>query len=101
MRKDVSRRLLALSEGELAALTTAMRQLGVGSPGGAEALAIFHLLICDEWASGSLNEPPARIKVDEKNSLGTIEWTAVREAASRFPSQAHCSGGKHRNPVPR
>ena len=40
MRKYVSRRLLALSEGEIAALTAAMRHLGVGSQGGAEALAI-------------------------------------------------------------
>ena len=35
----------ALSEGEIAALTAAMRQLGVGTQGGAEALAIFHQLI--------------------------------------------------------
>ena len=37
--------LLALSEGVIAALTTAMRQLGVGSQSGAEALAIFRQLI--------------------------------------------------------
>ena len=48
---------------------TAMRQLGVGSQGGAEALAIFHQRIYDEWASGSLNAPLARIKVDEKKCL--------------------------------
>ena len=41
--KCVSRRLLALSEGEIAALTTSMRQIGVGIPGGAEALAICPL----------------------------------------------------------
>ena len=64
--KYVSRRLLALSEGEIAALVTAVRQLGVGSQGGAEALAIFHHLIYDEWASGSLDTPLVRIKVDEK-----------------------------------
>ena len=42
LRKHLSRRLLALSEGEIAALTAAMRQLGVGSQGEAEALARFH-----------------------------------------------------------
>ena len=42
LQKYVSRRLLALSEGEIAGLMTAVRQLGVGSQGGAEALAIFH-----------------------------------------------------------
>ena len=84
LRKYGSRRLLALSEGEIAALTTAMRQLGVGAQGGAEALAIFHQLFYDEWAEGSLTEPLARIKVDEKNCFGMIEWKAVREAASWF-----------------
>ena len=58
--------VLALGEGEIAALTTAMRQLGVGSQGGAEALAIFHQLIFDEWTSGTLVTPLVRIKVDEK-----------------------------------
>ena len=57
-----------------------MRQIGVGTPGGAEALAIFHQLICDEWMTGSLSEPLARIKVDEKNCFGMVEWEAVREA---------------------
>ena len=41
-RKTVSRRLLALNAGEMAALTTAIRQLGDGSQGGAKAFAIFH-----------------------------------------------------------
>ena len=67
LRKYVSRRLLALGEGEIAALATAMRQLGVGSQGGAQALAIFHELFHDDWAAGALTEPLARINVDEKN----------------------------------
>ena len=50
--------LQALNEGEIAALTAAMRQLGVGSQGGTEAL---------KWASRTLDTPLARIKVDEKN----------------------------------
>ena len=98
LQKYVSRLLLALSEGEIAALTTAMRQLGVGSQGGAEALAIFPQLLYDEWASGSLTEPLARIKVDENNSFGMIEWKAVREAVSRFlPKHTAAAGWKHRN----
>ena len=71
-------------KGEIAALTTAMPQLGVGSQGGAEALAIFHQLLCDEWMTGSLREPIASVKVDEKIFFGMIECKAVREAASRF-----------------
>ena len=47
LRKYVSRRLLALSEGEIGALTTSMRQIGVGTRGGAEAF-------------GHLSSTPAR-----------------------------------------
>ena len=70
LRTYVSRRLLALSEGEIGqaeigALTTGMRQLDVGSQGGAEAHAIFHQLTFDERTSGTLVAPLAKIKVDE------------------------------------
>ena len=84
LRKYVSRRLWALSEGEIAAFTTAVRQFGVGSQGGTGALAIFHQLLYDEWAAESLTEPRARIKVDAKNCFGMVEWRGVREAASRI-----------------
>ena len=57
LRKYVSRRLLALSKGEIATLTTAMRQLGVDSQGDAKALAILHQLLHDEVTEGSLTEP--------------------------------------------
>ena len=76
--------LLALSEEETAALTNSMRQIGLGTPGGAEALAIFYQLLYDEWMAGSLTGPLARMGVDEKNGFGMIDWQAVREAASRF-----------------
>ena len=98
LRKCVSRRLLALSEGEIAAPTTTMRQIQVGTPGGAEALATHHQLLYDEWMTGSLSGPLARIKVDEKNCFGMIEWQAVREAASRFlPKHTAAAAWKHRN----
>ena len=48
VRKCVSSRLLALSAEETASLMTAMRQIGVGAQGGAEALATFHQLVFDE-----------------------------------------------------
>ena len=50
----LSRLLLALSEGEVAALATSMRQIGMDTPSGAEALAIIHQLLYDEWTTGSL-----------------------------------------------
>ena len=78
LRKYVSRRLLALSEGEIAALTTSMPQIGVGTPRRAKALAIFRQLLYDEWMTGSLRGSLARIKVDDKNCFGMIEWQSVR-----------------------
>ena len=81
LRKCVSRRLLALSEGETAAFTTSMRQIGVGTPGGAEGLAMFHQLLHDEWMTGSLIGPLARIKVDEKKLL--LGWSNGRQRARR------------------
>ena len=69
LRKFVSGRLPALSEGEIAAFTAAMHQLGFGSQGGADAIAIFHQFIYNEWASGTLVTPLTRIKVDQKTVL--------------------------------
>ena len=85
LRKYVSQRLFALNEGEIAALTTSMRQIGVGTQGGAEAWAIFHQLIYDEWMTG-------------KNCLGMIERKAVREAAARFPP-THTAAAARRAPA--
>ena len=57
----------------------------------------FHQLIHDEWASGSQNTPLARIKVDEKNCFGMIEWNAVRKAAGHFlPKHVATAGWRHR-----
>ena len=75
-----------------------MRQLGVGTQGGAEALAIFHQVLYEELAEGSLTEPLVRIKVDEKNCIGMIEWKAVRVAASRLLlKHTAAAGWKHRS----
>ena len=68
-----------------------MRQIGVGTPSGAETLAIFHQLLHDECG------PLARIKCDEKNCFGMIEWQAVREAAPRFLPKHTAAAWKHRN----
>ena len=73
-----------------------MRQLGVGSQHGAEALAICHQLICDEWASGSLDTPLARIKVDENTVLeGLRLMQFVKERVTFFPKHAAAAGWKH------
>ena len=97
LRKYVSRRLLALSEGEIAARTAAMRQLGGESQGGAEALAIFHQLIFDELASGAFDTPLARTKMDERSCFVLFVWRAVRNSAISFrPKHAAVAGWKHR-----
>ena len=71
-----------------------MRQIGVGTPGGAEALATFHQLLYDEWMTGLLSGPLARIKVGGDGwwrgggCFGMIEWKAKHTAAAAW---------KHRN----
>ena len=45
---------------------------------------------------GSISAPLARIKGDEKNSFGTVELKAVREAASRFLTKHTAAAWKHR-----
>ena len=91
---DFLRRLFAPSEGEIAALTTTMRQLGVGSQGGAEALAIFHQLLHDELADRAacqshLPEP----KSTKKKLLRNDRVEGSARSSVPFSSQAHCSGG--------
>ena len=78
----VSRRLLKVNKADIERVTGAMRQLGVGTPGGAEALAIFQQCLHDLWRSGDVEAPFARIKIDEKNCFGMLEWPGVREATS-------------------
>eukprot|EP00973_Karenia_brevis_P032368 4461680-Karenia_brevis.AAC.1 len=56
LRKWVSKRLLMLNSSDAGRVMAAMRQLGVGTPGGAEALAIFQQLVHDLWQQG----PPQR-----------------------------------------
>ena len=80
MSKWVSKRLLKLNEADVGKVMHAMRQLGVGTPGGAEAPAIFEQLLYDLWKTKQLAKPLARVNVDEKNCFGMLEWFAVRQA---------------------
>ena len=98
-RTYVSRRLLSLSEGEIAALMTAMRQLGIGSQVGAEALAIFHqrdrgaeqgdvdgALECSlalEWwqPKHECALPPSRLQVTFHGLVSTTHWKNKRVEA--------------------
>eukprot|EP00973_Karenia_brevis_P009925 1340833-Karenia_brevis.AAC.1 len=89
LRQWVSRRLLLLSGGDITRVMTAMRQLGVGTPGGTEALAIFQQLLYELWKQGGLERPLARVKVDERNCFGMLEWPAVRAAAQLSLPRRH------------
>ena len=42
LRKWACRRLLQVAKPDIGRIMWAMRQLGVGAPGGAEALVLFH-----------------------------------------------------------
>ena len=89
LRKWAGRRLLSLNAADIACVTSAARQLGVGTPGGAEALAIFHQAVHHLWQSGQMQRPLARIKVDLKNCFGSLEWPSVRQAALQHLPRHH------------
>jgi hypothetical protein len=99
LRKYVSRRLLALSATDITRIMVSTRQLGVGTSGGAEALAIFHQLVYGEWIAGGLRGPLARIKIDEKNCFGMLEWGGIRKATRRgLPRHWAVTSWKHAQP---
>ena len=81
----------ALSEGEIAALTTSMRQLGVGSQGGAEALAKFHQFICAEWVPIPFGAA-GRNQSCLKNCSGMVKWNAAQQRVTFFPSTLRRGG---------
>ena len=67
LRKWTAKRLMAANHADIARVMAAMRQIGVGLPGGAEALAIFHKLLFGVWMAGRLPRAVARVKVDLTN----------------------------------
>ena len=86
LRKCISRQFLALRDGDIAALQ-----------GGAETLAVFHQPTFDEWITGSIAGPLPRIKVDETNCSGMIEWAAVRASTAHLLPKHTAVGWKHPN----
>ena len=80
LRRLTSKRLLTLQRADNGRLMHAMRQIGVGTPGGAEALAIIHQCLHEAWSAGELPRALARIKIDERNCYGRLEWPAIRAA---------------------
>ena len=96
MRKYVSRRLRSVNHQDEKKIMQAMRQIGVGTSGGAEALAIFHQVLYEVWQAGGLAKPLARVKIDEKNCFGSFEWDSVRKAAAEFhPKHMAAAAWKH------
>ena len=99
LRRFTSKRLLLLQRADSGRLMMAMRQVGVGIPGGAEAMAIFHQALHETWAAHQLPSAVARIKIDERNCFGLLEWDAIR-AASRASLPRHYAAAcwKHAEP---
>ena len=86
LRQYVSRRLPALGEGEIATLTAAMRQLGVCSKGGAEALAIFHQLIFDRWVRNAGHPASLALSVQPMPTDRGAEQGGVDGPLARSPA---------------
>ena len=87
---------MKLNTNDIQKVMVAMRQLGVSMSGGAEALAIFHQLLYDIWREGGMTRPIARIKIDEKNCFGRLEWGAIRRAVlESLPHHHAVASWKH------
>ena len=96
LRRLTSKRLMLLQKADRGRVMYAMRQIGVGTPGGAEALAILHQLLHDIWSAGELPSALARIKVDERNCYGRLEWSAIRAAIQQaLPRHLAATCWKH------
>ena len=80
---------MLLHGGDISRVMTAMRQLGVGTPGGTEALAVSQQLVLELWKTDGLQRPLARIKIDEKNSFGSLEWPAITAATQQALPRHH------------
>ena len=99
MRKSTAKRLMAANHADIARIMAAMRQIGVGLPGGAEALAIFHKLPFGVWMAGRLPRAVACVKVDLTNCFGNLEWWSIRDAArEELPRHQAVACSKHTHP---
>ena len=76
-------------------IMTHSRQIGVGKEGGAEALAIFHQILANLKEKGKL-KVLCRVKVDQNNCFGLIEYSSVRDEARRtLPRHYAAAAWKH------
>ena len=98
LREWVSRRLLKLNARDTAKVMAAMRQFGNGAEGGTETMAIFHQLLHESWRAGEMTRPLARIKIDQKNCFGMLEWPSVRQATKdALPRHYAVAAWKHQS----
>ena len=75
------------------------RQWGTGVSGGAEAIAIFHLLIEDLWHNNLFQTPLAIIQVDQKSWFGQLEHLSIDEAIQQdHPTMVPMTFWKHSHP---
>ena len=71
----------------------------MGASGGMEAMTLFHQLVYRLWSKGVLIVPLVRVKVDERNCFGSLEWSAVRNAMrDTLPHMQSAVCLKHRYP---
>ena len=82
----------ALSDGRTAALMSSLRQIGVGSQGGAEVLAISHQLIFDKWPAGNIagavrilrsNRYPSAQQWQDKSTANSLTWNRNKSGRCR------------------
>ena len=80
LRKVITRRILDADKLAATKKLLQSRQWGIGVTGGAESIAITHLIIEYLWASNLLSRPLAVIQVDQKDCFGQFEYIRIDEA---------------------
>ena len=78
LRKFACKRLLAMDQPNILAVTTDMRQYG-NAPGGAESIIHFKQCIRALHAAGKLSDQVCMIDIDETNFFGSLEWKPSAE----------------------
>ena len=77
LRKVITRRILDTDKATTSKKLLQSRQWGIGVTGGAEAIAITHLLIEDLWNLNLLTRPLAAIQVDHKIASANSNTSAL------------------------
>ena len=82
LRKCACRRLLQVATPDIGKVMWTMRQLGVGAPGGPEALALLHQLLYEAWQGANcLGRSPGSRSM---RKIASVAWSGRQSGRQRW-----------------